>query len=213
MTLEARTQALLDLVEQDRVAQRDSIIGQAQAQAATLLAQARADARMRVRDAFTEERQHAQARIAAARATLQTQRRLHAQRQAAAWLARAWQQLPEALHARWHDDAARRLWVAAAIAQAERVLPSGRWRVVHGGHWPEAERQALAEHLQRDSGTPLAFEVDASIDAGLRVVSGGNRLDATLAGLLADRDEIGARLLAHEPAPGQAAAHGAEAAK
>ncbi len=213
MTLDTRSQALLDLVEQDRVAQCNTVIGQAQAQAATLLAQARADARTRVREAFAAERQRAQARIAAARATLQTQRRLHAQRQAAAWLARAWQQLPQALRVRWQDDAARNSWVAAAIDQAQRLLPPGRWRIVHGGDWPEAERQALAERLQRDSGTLLAFEVDASIDAGLRVVSGGNRLDATLAGLLADRDEIGARLLAHEPVPGQATAHSAEAAK
>ena len=213
MTLDTRSQALLDLVEQDRVAQCNTVIGQAQAQAATLLAQARADARMRVREAFAAERQRAQARIAAARATLQTQRRLHAQRQAAAWLARAWQHLPQALRMRWRDDAARNSWITAAINQAQRLLPPGRWRIVHGGHWPEAERQALAARLQRDNATQLAFEVDASIDAGLRVVSGGNRLDATLAGLLADRDEIGARLLAHEPAPGQAAAHGAEAAK
>ncbi len=84
---------------------------------------------------------------------------------------------------------------------------------MHGGDWPEAERQTLAARLQRDNATQLAFEVDASIDAGLRVVSGGNRLDATLAGLLADRDEIGARLLAHEPTTGQATAHSTEAAK
>jgi hypothetical protein len=213
MTLDTRGQALLDLVEQDRVAQCHTIIGQAQAQAATLLAQARADARLRVREAFAEERQHAQARIAAARATLQTERRLHAQRQAAAWLARAWQRLPQALRTRWRDDAARNSWVAAAVEQAERLLPAGRWRVVYGGHWPEAEREALAERVQRDDGTALAFEVDASIDAGLRVVSGGNRLDATLAGLLADRDEIGARLLAHEAAAVHTAAHGAEAAR
>lgn len=213
MTLDTRSLALLDLVEQDRVAQCNTVIGQAQAQAATLLAQARADARMRVREAFAAERQRAQARIAAARATLQTERRLHAQRQAAAWLARAWQQLPQALRARWHDDAARQHWVTATIDQAQRLLPPGRWRIVHGGHWPEAERQALAERSQRDGGTQLSFELDASIDAGLRVVSGGNRLDATLAGLLADRDEIGAQLLAHEPAPGQPTAHSAEAAK
>jgi hypothetical protein len=213
MTLDTRSRALLDLVEQDRVTQCNTILGQAQAQAATLQAQARADARMRVREAFAAERQRAQARIAAARATLQTQRRLHAQRQAAAWLARAWQRLPQALRARWRDDAARNGWVATAIDQAQRLLPSGRWRIVYGGAWPEGERQALAERMQRDHATQLAFEVDASIDAGLRVVSGGNRLDATLAGLLADRDEIGARLLAHEPAPGQATTHGTEAAR
>ena len=197
MTLDTRTQALLDLVEQDRVAQCNTIIAQAQAQAATLLAQARADARLRVREAFGQERLRAQARTAAARATLQTQRRLHAQRQAAAWLARAWQHLPQALRSRWRDGQARRLWVAATIDAARRLLRPGRWSIVHGPAWPEFERQALAEQLQREFGTLAAFAVDESIDAGLRVASNGNVLDATLAGLTADRDEIAARLLGH----------------
>ncbi len=209
MTLDTRTQALLDLVEQDRLAQCHTIIGQAQAQASARLAQARADARLRVREAFGEERQQAQARIAAARATLQTQRRLHDQRQAAAWLARAWLQLPQALRARWCDEQARRQWVAAAIADAQRLLPAGHWKIAFGQPWPEAERQALAQQLQRDHATEVAFDLDPGVEAGLRVLSGGNRLDATLAGLIADRDEIGARLLAHDPehaAPGAARA-------
>lgn len=197
MTLDTRTQALLDLVEQDRAAQCNTIIAQAQAQAATLLAQTRADARLRMREAFAQERQRAQARTAAARATLQTQRRLHAQRQAAAWLAHAWQHLPQTLQARWHDAPARRLWVDATIDNARRLLRPGRWTIVHGPTWPAAERQTLAEQLQRESGTLATFVADESIDAGLRVASGGNVLDATLAGLTADRDEIAAGLLGH----------------
>ena len=37
---------------------------------------------------------------------------------------------------------------------------------------------------------------DERIAAGLRIAAGGNVVDATLTGLLADRDEIGGRLVA-----------------
>ena len=60
------------------------------------LAQARLDARQRVREAFAEERERAHARVAAARAEWQTRRRLHEQQRAAAWLDVAWQRLPQA---------------------------------------------------------------------------------------------------------------------
>ncbi len=55
MTLERRTQALLDLVEDDRRAQCAAIAAQAERQAAAALDQARTEARRRVREAFAEE--------------------------------------------------------------------------------------------------------------------------------------------------------------
>jgi hypothetical protein len=39
------------------------------------------------------------------------------------------------------------------------------------------------------------FEADAAIAAGVKVVAAGNAIDGTLAGLLADRPAIEARLL------------------
>ena len=45
MSLEARTQALLDLVQADRDTACAAIVGEAQAQAAARVAKARADAR------------------------------------------------------------------------------------------------------------------------------------------------------------------------
>ncbi len=201
MTLGLRTQALLDLVEQDRRAQCAAILQQAHEESAARLAQARAEARMRVREAFAEERQRAQARLDAARATLQTRMRLHEQRHASAWLALGWQRLPQALRARWCDDAARRQWVQAALAAARRALPPGAWRIAHAAGWPEAERAALAAQLQRELGSAPSFTLDAALGAGLRVAANGNVVDATLAGLTAERDEIGARLLGDHGGP------------
>lgn len=195
MSMAQRTQALLDLVEEDRRAQCAAILAQAQQQAQALLAHERAQARLAVREVFAQERERALARVAAARANLQTRRRLHAQRQAADWLALGWERLPPALIRRWQDDAARAAWVAAALDRARRVLPPGAWRVLHADGWPPAERQAVQAQLQQEIGAAPVFAQDAALAAGLRITAGGNVVDATLAGLVADRDEIGARLL------------------
>ena len=195
MTLERRTRALLDLVDEDRRAQCAAILEVAEQQAAAALTQARAEARSRVRDAFIEERAHHQARVAAARAEWQTRRRLHEQQQAAGWLAMGWQLLPDALRARWADGAGRQQWVDAAVAEARRVLSPGGWHLVHAPGWPAAERHALAARLQA-AGTAPEFAEHAGLGAGLRIVAGRNVVDATLHGLLADREAIGSRLLA-----------------
>lgn len=201
MTLTARSQALLELVAAHRCEQCEAIVGAAEQQAAAARTQARADARRRLREAWAEAQAQSQARVAAARAELQTRRRLHEQAQAAVWLDLAWQRLPVALQARWDDAAARRAWVEAALAEAQRVLAAGDWRVLHAPGWPEDERRQLAARLAAAAGTRLEFAEQADLVAGLRIVAGPNVVDATLAGLTADRDEIGAGLLGEMEAP------------
>lgn len=195
MTLAERMQALLELVESHRAAQCAGILSAAGQQAAAARTQARADARARVREAYGDEQARAQARVAAARAELATRRRLHEQAQAAAWLALAWARLPPVLRSRWGDAAARRQWVDAALRDAQRVLAAGDWRIDHAPGWPDDERRSLAQRLQIDRRTTLEFAEHAGLGAGLRIVAGRNVVDATLAGLLADRESIGAGLL------------------
>lgn len=195
MSLEARTQALLDLVEADRRSQCESIVGAARTAAGIQLAQARVEARARVRRAHAEQRQRAADALAAARADLQTRRRLHAQHHLEALLALAWKRLPEVLRERWAQPGTRAAWVAHALASAHARLPAGAWTVQHGPDWPAGECGALAARLHAELGFAPAFVPDARIDAGVRIGAGGNVVDATLAGLLADRDEIGGRLI------------------
>jgi hypothetical protein len=197
MTLERRTQALLDIVENDRCAQCETILAEAGERASTLLAQAHAEARARVREAFAEERRHLHERVAAARAKLQTRQRLHEQQRTAALLALGWQRLPDALRARWRDFDMRGIWVDAVVAMAWRVLPHAQWRIAHEPAWPAAEQQAIGARVARDLGTAPTFIPDSGIDAGLRIASGGNVVDGSLAGLIADRIEVGAQLLRH----------------
>lgn len=196
MTLERRTQALLDLVEADRRARCEGLLNEAKAQAAAQLAQARAQARGQWRQARDEEMQRCEGLLAAARAELATLKRLHGQRRVEALLARGWEMLPGALRARWQDPQSRRLWVDAAVAAALAALPPRDWALAHPADWPEAERQDCLDGLAGRLGHRPAAAVEPSLAAGLRIAAAGNVIDATPAGLLADRAEIGGRLVA-----------------
>ena len=192
MTLERRAQALLDLVEGDRSAQCEAILAEAQARAAALVAEARAEARARIREVFVEE-----PRRARARAKLNTRRRLHDQQRTAALLERGWRRLPDALRGRWQEDGTRRAWIDAVVTAASRMLPRAPWRIAHDPGWPPDERQAVGARIASEFGAAPVFVADAAIVAGLRIAAGGNVIDGTLGGLLADRAEVGAKLLRH----------------
>ncbi|HUH94461.1 MAG TPA: hypothetical protein VL742_15130 [Casimicrobiaceae bacterium] len=197
MTLDARVRALLDLVEADRSRRSEAILGAAQARAAETLAAARVAAREGLHAAFREERERREARVAAAQARLQTHRRLHEQRRAGALLSFAWARLPDALVRRWLEAPSRQAWVARVLHEARAVLLPGRWRIEHARLWPPEERDSLGADLCRALGTPPEFVENDAIRAGLRISAGGNVIDGTLAGLIGDRVEIGARLLRH----------------
>lgn len=200
-SLQASLQALLALVDGDRERQCAQILGEARARATALRSQAQAEARTRLRQTFAEQRRALQAQVAAAQARLATQQRLHAQQRSALLLGLARQQLPAALQARWARPAARAAWVARVLDEGHARLPAAGWRVVHAPHWPADERAAAAADLARRGHADAAFEADAGMAAGLKVAAGGNVVDGSLAGLLAEDEEIDAALLRHlEPA-------------
>jgi hypothetical protein len=148
-----------------------------------------------VRGAFAEERARAAAGVAAARARLATRRRLYEQQRASALLAAGLARLPGVLRDAWRDDALRAEWVDAVVASALSALPRTAWRIAHPQAWPAAERDAVAARLAQALAPPPSFAEDAAIDAGMRISAGGNVIDGTLAGIVADRGAIGARLL------------------
>jgi len=188
---EAPARALLELVAADRERQCRQVLDAARAGAEAQRARARAAAQARLHAAFAEQRRLRDEHVAAAQARLATQRRLHEQQHTAALLQAAWRQLPLALLARWQAPATRAQWVAHVLASARERLAGGAWHVLHAPDWPAAERTAAAQGLA--PGT--TFAADAAINAGLKVGIGGNRIDGTLAGLLAERAEVEAALL------------------
>jgi hypothetical protein len=195
MNLESQAQALLDLVEADRARQVAAILDEARGRAATLRSQAHAEARKRMREAFAEQRALHRERLAAAQARLATQRRLHEQQRTAALLQRAWGRLPGELVQLWRAPASRAAWVAMVTAAARARMARGPWRIVHAPDWPVAEQRALRAAWSVGPDAAPAFEADAQIRAGLKVAAGGNLIDGTLDGLLADRRDIESRLL------------------
>lgn len=195
MNLQRPEQALLELVETDRRQKCDAILAEAQGRGSVVLEQAHADARARMRKAFEEERLRRDARVDAARANLQTRRRLADQQRAAALLASGWKRLPEELLRRWRAPELRRRWIAAVVAGARASLPAAAWRIIHAPDWPAEERDAIRTELAAASGAECRFDEDPRIRAGLRISANGNVVDGTLDGLLSDRAEIGSQLL------------------
>lgn len=194
MTYEARAQALLALVEDDRATRRAAILDAARAEARIQVAHAHRRARERVLSAYHEEKHRHAAAVAEAEAALQTRLRIASQERERALLERALNRLPGALTRRWDDRTSRTAWTDAAITQALRVLPAGAWRIEHAGlAQPEITATLARLHTQ---GVEATFVHSERMQAGLRVVAGATTVDATLAGLLSDRDEIGARVLA-----------------
>ena len=197
MSVDARMNALLALVEADRAGRCAAVAADAEARAAAIVGAAHAAARGRMRDAFAEERARSDERIEGVGAELATRRRLAGQRRALALLDVARTELPVALTARWRDDGARAAWLATVLAAAAAVLPRGRWRIAHPAAWPRGEQDAFARDVEAHAGAAPEFGVDAGIAAGVRIVAGVNVVDGTAAGLLADGAAIGARLLHH----------------
>lgn len=150
-----------------------------------------------MRDAFDEERRRFAARVGAARAGLDTHRRLHEQRRAAELLADGLGKLPHALCDRWQQRAARNAWVERVVAEARAHLPRVAWRIVHAPGLTNDERNALVASLAEICGAPPELVADDALRAGMKIAAAGNVVDATLAGLVADRVEIGASLLKH----------------
>jgi len=197
MTLERRVQALLDVVEADRQRRCEAIRRDAEQSAAATRASARNEALQRLRLAFANERELRDQRLGAAQAKLQTHRRLHDQRRAAALLEAGWQRLPEILCRRWNAEQSRQQWVDRVVFEARAALRPGSWRITHAEPWPAEERERVVQALTGDGSAPPQFLADASIRAGLKIARETNVIDGTLAGLLADRIDIAARLLRH----------------
>ena len=193
--VERQAQALIDLIDGDRARQCGDLLGEANGRASSALTQAREDAHKRVRQVFAEQRQRRDRELAAARARLATHRRLHEQRRIATLLQLAWDRLPGELRSAWQHAPTRAAWTAQLIAYARARLQAGAWRIAHAPDWPAEERDAVRVSLLDDARVESRFEADAAIAAGLKVVDGTNVVDGTLAGLLADRADVEARLL------------------
>lgn len=196
MNLERRTEALLALVEQYRERRRQELLNPANAEAGETLRAALAEARRRVSTAIAEERRRYAVETGAIEAALATDRRLAGQRHAVRLLEAAQHELRQRLIAQWIDPRGRSRWTTTHLRRALAAVPrDAPWRIEHHPAWSGGERAAGADALRNGGVADLRFVADPGIAAGLRVISGHNVLDATIAGLLADRAQLEGRLL------------------
>jgi len=213
MTLRERASALLGVVDEYRDRECRMVVERAQYEADALARRAHREARQRVHQIVVAERQRATAAIRAAQAELQTARRHYRRRRDLALLDLAWPRLEAALRRRWEESEPRRQWVDDLVGAAIRRLPAGPWTLSHPPSWPATERDAVAAQVTAGGGEPPALIADEEIGAGLVIISGTTTLDGSIAGLLADRSAVAARLLAliEEETQDDAPSHVAEA--
>ncbi len=188
---------LLNVVDQFRDNRRDQILQDAQTQAHDIIRQAYQKARARLHVSIMEEREHGFHELISAEAQLQTQQRQLRQQDDLAMLQRVWPILEQTLIARWHDTAQRGLWIDQVLADAFRVLPAAPWRVEHAVGWPVDEQQTRVASIQQHTGHAPQFIPTEDIVAGLRINVESATLDGSLQGLLVNRSDIEALLLAH----------------
>lgn len=196
MTLRDRASALLGVVDEYRDRECRTVLERAQYEATTLARRAHAEARHRVHQIVVAERQRATAAIRAAQAELQTARRHYRRRRDLALLERAWPRIEAALRQRWEEPEARRRWVEDLAGAAIQRLPAGPWTLTHPPSWRATERDAVVAQVTAACGEPPRLIADEEMGAGLLITSGTTTLDGSIAGFLADRSTVAARLLA-----------------
>lgn len=173
------------------------ILARAEDERRTLLATARRRAREQVRRTWLEERRDAEAQLRVAAATAQARVRRARQALTLAALGQAWPRIEAAVHERWRAPAARKAWVALALAEAARSLPPGSWRLEHPATWDPAEAQEAVTRLRSfREGVAVEPQARAELSAGVRITCGPAELDASAAGLLRDRAHVAGRWLA-----------------
>lgn len=211
MNLDERRRALLRLVQDYRDQECRRILEAARHEAAGILRHSYGAGRAHLHERIVAERNRARARILAARADQATRVRFADERRKFELLASAWPLVRERLLAQWQRPEPRRLWVRTYLRRALELLPEGHWRVRHAPEWSDAERAGVLAELPEVAAQDARFKRDAGIEAGLVVSSRGALLDASLQGLLSDREGLEARLLALIAAEGTAPAASAGA--
>jgi vacuolar-type H+-ATPase subunit E/Vma4 len=210
--LDAQARALLGLVSERREARMREIRLKRDAQVQEILRSARAEARESLHQAVARERARmAQGlRQAQARAELETRQR--AQRETLTLLQYMWERIAMALEARWHIDEARSAWISAAVQEAGRLLGGRPWRIEPAADVKADEQQRAAAQARGGGASDVEWQLEPKCRAGLRVRTSGACLDATIEGLLADREEVEALFLSEYFALGGAVAQQASTA-
>ena len=194
--LDKKVRHLLDVVTQHRDEKCAAIRVNAEAEARALLRTAWREARERMHGELAEIRRRVEHALASHEAQLQTRARQQRQVDDSELLVAARAALQAALLQRWQQPVSRQQWCEALVNAAVTTLDGKVWTVEHPADWPMSEHEVLLQHINALCGKMPRLQAKAGISAGLRICTDGTCMDATIDGLLHDRDHIDAELLA-----------------
>jgi hypothetical protein len=194
--VQAQAQALLRRVIEDRERRCAALRAAAEKQATQIVRAARAEARHSVHNAVAQERARLDSGLRQARARADIEARHREQEKSRELLEQMWAGISEALERRWREPALRQAWIEAAMSQSGRLLPGRAWLIEAGTEWSEQERGKLGDRARARGAVTAEYSLQTAIPAGLRIRAGSVCVDATVAGLLAQRDTIEAVFLA-----------------
>jgi hypothetical protein len=188
--------ALLQRVTEDRDRRCAMLRAAADAQAQQIVRSAHTEARQNVSQAVIQERTRMELgmRQATARADIEARRRERLQSREL--IGQMWARITDVLERRWQEPDTRRAWIDAALTQATSVLAGRPWFIEGGPDWTEEQRAELILRAGARGARSVQWSRQAAMTAGFRIRSGNVCIDATVPGLLAQRDAIEAALLA-----------------
>jgi hypothetical protein len=200
--LNSQAQALLQRVTEDRDRRCTVLRAATLTQAMQIVRSARAEARDSVHKSVIQERARMDfgLRQAAARADIEVRRREG--RKSRELLEQMWTEIAASLESRWRNPALRRAWIDAAMSQAGALLSGRAWLIEVGSQCTEQEHGELADLARGRGAGTVEWSPHTAMAAGLRIRAGGVCVDATVPGLLRQRDAVEAAFLAeYVPAP------------
>lgn len=193
--LDVQVDALLALVKHRCEQRTREIRSKSDAQVQEILRSARAEARESLHQAVARERARMSQGLRQAQARAELETRQRAQRETLTLLQHMWQRIGAVLEARWGVEQERATWIAAALQAAAQLLGGRPWRIEHNPRLtPEEQQRALAQ-ARAGGAQEVEWHPEPQIRAGLRVRTSGACVDATIDGLLVDREDVEALFL------------------
>jgi vacuolar-type H+-ATPase subunit E/Vma4 len=194
--LHHQVRTLKDALRHQQERRSREIVAKAQREAKQAIRDSRKQLRERQRQAVREERRRREHELQTAKSRVETRARRHAFRQHEEVLQALWPLLADALRERWADTEQRRAWCDMIVSEAAAALTGTDWVIEHPPGFTSKDRDALLQRLQQlDIAAPTFTPCD-DIANGLRIKTGTACLDGTTDGLLAERRDIEASLLA-----------------
>lgn len=204
--LDIQVNALMQRVTHEREQRCSALRAAARSQGDAIVTAAYREARSMVHQAVIQERARIEQGLKQAEARAQLEARQRDERHSLARLQQMWANVGPVLERRWCSPQQRRSWIEAALSSAGVLIAGRAWRIEHGGGWREEEQAELEALAIHEGAATVKWRLDTTIAAGLRICAPGVCVDATVAGLVAQRDAVESMFLAEYHAPGSATA-------